>query len=60
MLGAAIAQMLSIAVPGLPVSTPWWFAVLAEAIAAVTGLVAGVAPAIRAARMEPVEALRAE
>lgn len=59
-LGAALAQLLAIAVPGLPVSTPWWFALLAEAVAAATGLVAGVAPAIRAARMEPVEALRAE
>src|SRR5512133_3919291 len=60
LLGAGVAQILALAVPGLPVSTPWWFAVLAEAVAAVTGLVAGVAPAIRAARMEPVEALRAE
>ncbi len=60
LLGASLAQILSIAVEGLPVSTPWWFAVMAEGIAVATGLVAGVAPALRAARMEPVEALRAE
>lgn len=59
-LGAAIAQLLTLVVPGLPVSTPWWFALLAEAVAITIGLAAGVFPAQRAARLEPVEALRAE
>lgn len=59
-LGASIARLLAVFVDGLPVSTPWWFALLAEGIAIATGLIAGVAPAMRAARMEPVEALRAE
>jgi putative ABC transport system permease protein len=59
-LGAAIAQLLKFVVPGLPVSTPWWFALLAEGVAITIGLAAGVLPAQRAAQLEPVEALRAE
>lgn len=59
-LGATIAQLIRFAVPALPVSTPWWFAVLAESVSIVIGLAAGVLPAARAARLEPVDALRAE
>ena len=59
-LGVALARLLSWMVPSLPVSTPWWFAVLAEAMAISVGLAAGVLPARTAARMAPVDALRAE
>ncbi len=60
LLGASLAQLLTLIFPALPVSTPWWFAVLAEGIAVSVGLAAGVLPAQRAAGMEPVDALRAE
>jgi putative ABC transport system permease protein len=46
--------------PALPVHTPWLFAILAELTAVSIGLAAGVAPAMRAARLDPVEALHAE
>ena len=59
-LGIGIGQALSFAIPALPVHTPWVFVVLAEGIAVVIGLAAGVVPALRAARLDPVEALRAE
>lgn len=59
-LGASLARLLAVIVPALPVSTPWWFAALAEGMAVAVGLGAGVLPANRAARMEPVDALRAE
>jgi putative ABC transport system permease protein len=59
-LGASLAQLLALMFPALPVSTPWWFALLAEGIAIAVGLAAGVLPARQAAHMQPVEALRAE
>jgi putative ABC transport system permease protein len=59
-LGIGIAQLLHLVFPGLPVHTPWSFVFLAEAVAVVIGLLAGVLPARRAAGLDPVEALRAE
>jgi putative ABC transport system permease protein len=59
-LGVGIAQTLHLLFPALPVHTPWLFAVLAELSAISIGLVAGVMPARRAARLDPVEALHAE
>ena len=44
----------------LPTHTPFEYLLLAEGIAAGIGLLAGVAPAWRAARLDPIEALRAE
>lgn len=47
-------------VPGLPMYTPPLFVGLALAVSLVTGLLSGVLPALRAARLDPIEALRAE
>jgi putative ABC transport system permease protein len=59
-LGVGLAQVLHFALPALPVSLAWNYIFAAEAVAVCIGLAAGVAPARRAARFNPVEALRAE
>jgi len=55
-----LLQIAQLAVPALPVHTPWNYVLLAEVSAIVIGLVAGVLPARRAAQLDPVEALRDE
>jgi putative ABC transport system permease protein len=59
-IGVGGAQLLGLLVPALPVHTPLLYVLLSEAVAIVIGLLAGVLPARRAARMMPVDALRAE
>ncbi|MGD2119666.1 MAG: ABC transporter permease [Chromatiales bacterium] len=58
--GWLIANGLHLLLPALPVHTPWHFIVLAELLAVLIGVFAGVFPARNAAHMNPVDALRAE
>ena len=59
-LGAGGAWVLGAAIPALPVHTPWYYVALAELLALIVGLIAGVVPARNAAALDPVVALRAE
>jgi len=58
-LGLAFGQLLRIFM-NLELSVPMWSALVACAVSIVIGLVFGIAPAARAARLDPVEALRYE
>lgn len=60
LLGVGLAQLISLLVPTFPVHTPWSFAVGALLMSAMIGLLAGVLPARSAAKLDPIEALRAE
>jgi putative ABC transport system permease protein len=59
-VGGGLALLARLAVPGLPVYTPLEYVAAALAVSALTGWVAGVLPARRAASLDPVAALRAE
>jgi putative ABC transport system permease protein len=59
-VGLGLGAVLRVAVPGLPVETPLRFVVAGLTVSVATGLVSGVAPARRAALLDPIEALRAE
>lgn len=58
--GAGAAWLLGALLPALPVAITPWQVLLAEGVSLAIGLVAGVAPALRAARLDPIEALRGE
>ena len=59
-LGLGLAELIHLALPALPVHTPLSFVLLAMAMSIAIGLLAGVLPARGAARLDPVEALRAQ
>jgi putative ABC transport system permease protein len=59
-VGMGLAQLIHVAVPALPVSTPPEYVALALGVSLAVGLLSGILPARRAAAMDPVEALAAE
>lgn len=53
-LGVIVSQV------AIPTVIPWWAAVIAISVSAGVGILAGLFPAWKAARLDPIEALRAE
>ncbi len=59
-LGTLIVWLVNVLVPSAPLTLSLPYIVAAEVLALVIGVLAGVLPARRAARLDPVNALRAE
>jgi putative ABC transport system permease protein len=59
-IGTGGAWLLGEVIPALPTHTPFIYVAMAELLAIIIGLLAGILPAHRAARLDPIEALRAE
>src|SRR6478672_754525 len=57
--GSAIAVTIAKFTP-IPASVEWWSVMLGITITALVGLFFGIYPAMRAARLDPIEALRRE
>jgi putative ABC transport system permease protein len=58
-LGGGAAKLLSLTTP-LPAAIEWWSVAAGLIVSSGVGLVSGVWPAMRAARLDPIEALRHE
>jgi putative ABC transport system permease protein len=60
LLGIAIAVTVRATIPSLPTSVPLWSLVLGLAISMGVGIFFGAYPAVKAARLDPIESLRYE
>jgi putative ABC transport system permease protein len=59
LLGSAIGVAIHFA-SGFPISLPWWSFAIGLGFSATVGIFFGMVPAYRAARLDPIEALRYE
>jgi putative ABC transport system permease protein len=59
LLGSGIGVLIHL-LSGFPISLPWWSFALGMGFSAGIGVIFGMIPAVRASRMDPIEALRYE
>jgi len=59
LLGASIGWLIN-ALSGFPISLPWWSFAIGLGFSATVGIFFGLFPAFKAARLDPIEALRYE
>ncbi|NNE99591.1 MAG: FtsX-like permease family protein [Pyrinomonadaceae bacterium] len=62
LIGLFLAELIGVIISSyiFPTLIPWWAIVLAIGVSAGVGILAGLFPAWKAARLDPIEALRAD